>query len=429
MSTAKKLRVLVVGSGGREHALVKACLASPMVSEVIAAPGNGGMALEVNCARIDVMDNKALLKLVQEQAIQFVIIGPEAPLANGAADVLREAGIPVYGPGKEGALFEASKNHTKDFLLRHGIPTAQGQRFTDSSAACAWLETNAAWPIVIKADGLAAGKGVVICEDLKTAQATAKEMLDEGVFGDSGSEILIEEFMAGEEASVMLMVSAENYALLPFSQDHKRAFDGDQGPNTGGMGAYAPAAVVTPEIRQQVEERIIRPTLSSMAKEGIDYRGTLYIGIMLTDAGPKVVEFNVRFGDPECQVLLPLCKTDPVEIMYACANGELQPDALEVEDGYAAVIVLAAGGYPGKYKKGELVSLPASTPSSTAIIHAGTQRLDTGQIVTNGGRVLGLVGQASTLKAAVERAYALTETVRFGSCQYRKDIAHRQLAR
>lgn len=429
MPEKKSLRVLVLGSGGREHALVKACLASDLVADTVAAPGNGGMALEVPCHAVDIEDNAAVVALAQQLGVNFVIVGPEVPLANGVVDALEEAGIPAYGPRRDGARLEASKAFTKDFLLKYGIPTAAAKAFRETGPALDYIRGQGTFPVVIKADGLAAGKGVLICNNESESEKAVRSILDEGVFGESGQELLVEEFMSGEEASVMAMVSGEQYVLLPFSQDHKRAYDADAGPNTGGMGAYAPAAVVTPQMRARVEEKIVRPTLAGLRAEGIDYRGTLYIGIMLTREGPKVVEFNVRFGDPECQVLLPLCRTDPVQLMYNCAEGTLVPGEVEIEDAYAMVVVLAAGGYPDKYKKGEIITLPASTPAGTSIVHAGTKRLDTGEVVTAGGRVLGVVAKANTLREAAERAYGLTELVRFGSCRYRRDIGHRQLAR
>ncbi|KAF0095144.1 MAG: phosphoribosylamine--glycine ligase [Puniceicoccaceae bacterium 5H] len=427
---ASQWKVLVIGSGGREHALVKACLASPRVEKVVAAPGNAGMALEVECRPVDMEDALSVVALAMKTSADLVIVGPEAPLAAGVADTLRETGFAVYGPNKNGALLEASKAYCKEVLARYDIPTAAYARFDDADAARDYLAT-ASFPLVVKASGLAAGKGVIICEDKAQAEAAIQEMMVDAVFGDSGREIVIEEFLRGEEASMMVMVSGEKYVCLPVSQDHKRLGEGDTGPNTGGMGAYAPAAVVTPELQKQIEETIIRPTLAGLVQEGIDYRGTLYIGLMLTEQGPKVLEFNVRFGDPECQVLLPLCETDPVELMMACANGTLEPEQVKIKDAYAMIVVHAAEGYPASYPKGDAIELPASDalPPEAHIIHAGVKLNAEGQIVTNGGRVLGVVAQGKSLQAAAELAYEVSAKVRWDHQFYRKDIAWRQLER
>src|SRR6478609_6735784 len=323
--SAKSLKVLVIGSGGREHALVRACKSSPLVASVAAAPGNGGMETECPCHALDVANAPATVALAKSLGVNFVIVGPEVPLALGAADALEDAGFTVYGPRKAGAMLEASKVFTKDFLVRYKIPTAKGAKFTKASDALEYLR-NEKYPTVIKASGLAAGKGVVIPQNFAEAATAIREMMDEKIFGASGDEVLVEEFMEGEEASIMVMVCGEKYVILPPSQDHKRAFDGDTGPNTGGMGAYTPTGVVTDEIDRRVRTEIVEPTLRGLKADGIDYRGTLYVGIMVTTEGPKVVEFNVRFGDPECQILLPMLKSDPVALMHACATGTLEPE-------------------------------------------------------------------------------------------------------
>ncbi|MDP0500951.1 MAG: phosphoribosylamine--glycine ligase [Verrucomicrobiota bacterium JB022] len=427
---ASQWNVLVIGSGGREHALVKACLASPRVANVVAAPGNAGMALEAECRPVDAEDAASVLALAAQMKADLVIVGPEAPLAVGVGDALRAAGFNVYGPDKDGATLEASKVYCKEILARYEIPTAAYAQFTDPEAARDYLAT-ASFPLVVKASGLAAGKGVVICEERSQAEAAIQDMMVEAIFGDSGREVVIEEFLRGEEASMMVMVSGEKFVCLPVSQDHKRAGEGDTGPNTGGMGAYAPAAVVTPELQKQIEETIIRPTLAGLVNEGIDYRGTLYIGLMLTEQGPKVLEFNVRFGDPECQVLLPLCETDPVELMMACADGTLQPEQVKIKDAYAMIVVHAAAGYPGSYPKGDEISLPApeALPPQAHIIHAGVRANAEGHLVTNGGRVLGVVAQGPTLQAAADLAYQVSAEVSWKHHYYRKDIAWRQLQR
>ncbi len=428
MPTLKK--VLVIGSGAREHALVQACLKSLRVQAVVAAPGNGGMAQEVPCLPLDVENVPQIVELAKSQGADFVVVGPEVPLSLGAVDALETAGIPAYGPQKAGARLEASKTFTKDFLLKYKIPTAFGEKFTDVKSALDFLKTQS-FPIVIKASGLAAGKGVVIPQNFDEAEQAVREMLEQKIFGDSGAEILIEEFMDGEEASIMLMVSGTDFVELSPSQDHKRVGDGDTGPNTGGMGAYAPAAVVTPEINEQVLERIVKPTLAGLKQEGIDYRGTLYVGIMITAQGPKVVEFNVRFGDPECEILLPLLETDVVQLMWDCAHGTLQPETVRFKNGYAVIVVLAAKGYPGAYAKGEKITLPfpCKEESGVQILHAGTKLNEHGDLLTNGGRVLGVVAQAPTLPEAVKKAYETAELIHFDSKYLRTDIAHRELKR
>lgn len=424
----KSLRVLIIGSGGREHALLRACKASPLVAAVSVAPGNGGMEQEAVCYPLNVSDVPAIVALAKKLDANFVVIGPEVPLSVGVVDELEAAGIPAYGPTKAGARLEASKNFTKEFLVRHAIPTAAGRRFTSSEEAVEFL-TSQKFPIVIKADGLASGKGVIIAEDFDQACTAVYEMLDAHRFGKSGAEILIEEFMEGEEASIMLMVSEDRYVMLPPSQDHKRVGENDTGPNTGGMGAYAPAPVVTPEVSRRVIAEIVEPTLEGLQKDGIRYRGTLYIGIMVTAEGPKVVEFNVRFGDPECQVLLPLLKTDPVAVMYACATGTLDPSAVKFNDGSNIIVVLAAEGYPGTPRKGDVISLPARVPAGTSIIHSGTAREDNGSITTAGGRVLGVTARGATLAEAAKNAYALIGQIHFDGMHYRRDIGARQLRR
>lgn len=428
MVSNKSLRVLIIGSGGREHALLRACKASPLVAAVSVAPGNGGMEQEAVCYPLNVSDSAAIVALAKKLDANFVIIGPEVPLSVGVVDALEAAGIPAYGPVKAGAKLEASKNFTKEFLVRHNIPTAIGKRFTSSEEAVEYLSSQK-FPIVIKADGLASGKGVIIAEDFDQACTAVYDMLDSGCFGKSGSEILIEEFMEGEEASIMLMVCEDRYVMLPASQDHKRVGEGDTGLNTGGMGAYAPAPVVTPEVERRVVSEIVEPTLKGLVEDGIRYRGTLYVGIMITAEGPKVVEFNVRFGDPECQVLLPLLKTDPVEVMYACATGTLDPTVVEFHKGSNIIVVLAAEGYPGTPRKGDVISLPTRIPAGTGIIHSGTVREDNGTITTAGGRVLGVTARGENLSEAAARAYELVSQIHFEGMHYRRDIGARQLKR
>lgn len=428
MAPPDKIDVLILGSGGREHALLKACLRSPRVGQVRVAPGNGGMALEAECLEVDINSGAAVLDLVRRTGTQFVIVGPEVPLAHGVVDVLEAEGVKAYGPLQAGARLEASKAFSKDFLFRHKIPTAAAETFRSLEPSLAYVRQQPV-PIVIKASGLAAGKGVVIAMNHAEAEAALRDMMEAKVFGSSGDEVVIEEFMQGEEASIMLMVCGEEYLMLPPSQDHKRVGEGDTGLNTGGMGAYAPTTVVTPEVERRLREEIIVPTLRGLKADGIDYRGTLYVGIMVTSIGPRVVEFNVRFGDPECQVLLPSLETDPVEIMEAIAAGTFRSASVRLRPGSTIIVVLAAGGYPGEIRKGDVITLPLQLPAGVDIVHGGTRRLPDGQVVTSGGRVLGVVAHGATLAEAAQKAYAVVPQIHFKGCHYRRDIGYRQLRR
>ena len=428
MSELPTLNILVIGSGGREHALVQKCLESPLASKVIAAPGNGGMASEVECFDVSVEDIPALVQLAQDQEIGLVVVGPEVPLSLGLVDALEQVGIPAYGPNQAGAQLESSKAFCKDFFARHSIPTAAYGTFTESEAALAYLEEHPA-PIVIKASGLAAGKGVIMAETQEEAIAAVKDMLEGDAFGSSGKEIVIEETLYGEEASIHVIASGEDFVCLPPSQDHKRAGEGDTGLNTGGMGAYTPTSKVTAEMQAEIEEQVIKPTLAGLKADGIDYRGTLYAGLMLTDKGVKVLEYNVRFGDPETQVLLPMVADDLVPVLLAAAKGEALPAQLQFRDGAAIVIVLAAGGYPGSYAKGNSITFPGSLPSGSAVVHAGTTRDTDGTIRTSGGRVLGVSGQASSLQEAAALAYSVCDQIDFEEKYLRRDIGHRELNR
>jgi phosphoribosylamine--glycine ligase len=428
MSDTSKLSILVVGSGGREHALVQMCLKSPLTERVIAAPGNGGMASEVACFNVAVENTEALVTLAQDNAIGLVIVGPEVPLSLGLVDALNAVGIPAYGPNAQGAQLESSKVFCKDFFARHNIPTAAYGSFTQVAPALEYLKTHPA-PIVIKASGLAAGKGVIMAETQDEAIAAVKDMLEGNAFGDSGHEIVIEETLYGEEASIHAIVSGDDFVCLPPSQDHKRAGEGDTGLNTGGMGAYTPTSRVTPQMQAEIEAQVIRPTLDGFKADGIKFRGTLYAGLMLTPNGVKVLEYNVRFGDPETQVLLPMLADDLVPVLLASAKGEALPAKLNFHPGAAIVIVLAAGGYPGNYPKGDIITLPQSSPEHTAIVHAGTARSEDGTITTNGGRVLGVSGQAGSLQAAADLAYGVCDQIDFQGKYLRRDIGHKELNR
>ena len=428
MATQGKLEVLILGSGGREHSLLKACLRSPRVAKVRVAPGNGGMALEAECLEVDAANPAAVLALVRQTGSNFVIVGPEVPLAAGVVDALEAAGVPAYGPLAAGARLEASKAFSKDFMVRHKVPTASSETFRQLEPALAYVRRQSV-PIVIKASGLAAGKGVVIATTHAEAEAALRDMMQAKIFGASGDEVVIEEFMQGEEASIMLMVCGEEYLMLPPSQDHKRVGEGDTGLNTGGMGAYAPTTVVTPEVERRLREEIIVPTLRGLKADGIDYRGTLYVGIMVTATGPRVVEYNVRFGDPECQVLMPSLETDPVQIMEDIALGRFRSASVKLRPGATIIIVLAAGGYPGEIRKGDVITLPVNLPAGVDIVHGGTNRQADGRVVTAGGRVLGVVAHGATLQEAAQRAYSVVPQVKFKGSHYRRDIGYRQLRR
>ncbi len=420
--------ILVVGSGGREHALVQAFAASPARPRVLCAPGNAGIAADADCFPVKADDVAGLVELALREKAEFVVVGPEAPLSLGLADRLAGAGIPVYGPSAKGARLEASKTFTKRLLIKHGIPTADAAFFGETAAALDYLRSRRT-PIVVKADGLAAGKGVVVAKTLKEAEAAVKGMIEGGKFGTGGRQILIEDCLEGEETSILVVVSGWEYVILPTSQDHKRIGDGDKGPNTGGMGAYSPAEVVTPALMEAIERTIVRPSVAAIASEGIDFCGTLFIGIMLTAQGPKVLEFNTRFGDPETQAVLPRLATDPLDLLWAAAKGALGGYRIKVRPGYAICVVLSAMGYPEYYPTGDAIEIPLVLPADVAVLHAGTARDAAGRLVTAGGRVLGVTAVAGSLAEAAARAYRTCESIHFASKYYRRDIGARQLRR
>ena len=428
MNERKNLKVLVIGSGGREHTLAKICAQSPLVQEVLVAPGNGGMNQEFRSLSVSVEDNEKIVQTARDEAVDLVVIGPEVPLCNGVVDELKKADILAYGPDAKCARLEGSKAFTKDFLARYNIPTAEYGNFTEVDPAIEYLQT-CSLPVVVKASGLAAGKGVIICQSKREAETEVRNMLSGNSFGTSGNEVVIEEFLEGEEASLHLICSGQEYVALPISQDHKKVGEGDTGPNTGGMGAYAPTSLVSDAMLREYEETIVQPTLSGLKSEGMDFRGTLYIGLMLTKSGPKVLEFNVRFGDPETQVILPLVDQDLIPIIIASAKGDSLPKKLEIKNEYAMVVVLASKGYPASYPKGEKLTSPSTLPSSSILIHAGTTTSQDGEVVTSGGRVLGAVGIGCSLDDAKNAAYLLCDAVNFSSKYYRKDIGHREFAR
>lgn len=419
------MNILVIGSGGREHALYWKLSESPQTEQIYAIPGNPGMGTS---AAIALDDHAAILRFVKEHEIGLVVVGPEVPLMNGLVDELEAAGIRAFGPRANAAEIEGSKSFAKDLMKKYGIPTARYEVFTAAEPARAYIRQEGA-PIVVKADGLAAGKGVIVAMTEQEALDAVDAIMEDHSFGDAGARVVIEEFMEGEEASLLAFTDGTTIRPMISAQDHKRAYDGDRGPNTGGMGTYAPAPVMTPEMTERAVEEILKPTIAAMAKEGRVYRGCLYLGLMVTADGPKVVEFNARFGDPETQVVLPLLDSDLVAIMCACADGTLADVPIRWKDGAAVCVVLASGGYPGHYEKGqEIHGLADAEAMGALVFHAGTAMKD-GKLVTNGGRVLGVVGRGADISSAVDAAYAAATKISFKDAYYRKDIAHRALER
>ncbi|HYM29931.1 MAG TPA: phosphoribosylamine--glycine ligase [Candidatus Cybelea sp.] len=422
------MNVLVVGSGGREHALCWAIAASPLVDQLYCAPGNGGIEAVARCIDIDALDFDGLIGFCRSESIDFVVVGPESPLCAGIVDVMEAAGIKTFGPSKAAAELEGSKGFMKDLCARHGIPTAAYSRFTDAKAAKDFIRANGA-PIVVKADGLAAGKGVVVARSLSEANAAVDNMLG-GQFGKAGAQIVIEEFLDGEEVSVFALVDGSHVLPLASAQDHKRAFDGDKGPNTGGMGAYSPAPAMTPALEAEVLARIIRPTVAAMAAEGRPYKGVLYAGIMLTAAGPKIYEYNVRFGDPETQVLMPRLKSDLLPALMAARDGVLRTFDLRWREEAALCVILATKGYPGDYAKGSVIGNlePAGELPGVVIFHSGTKRLGK-QVLANGGRVLGVTAVGASIAEAQSHAYEAVDVIDWPQGFCRRDIGWRALKR
>ena len=426
------MKVLVIGNGGREHALGWKAALSPLVDTVFVAPGNAGTALEPALQNVDISptDIPALLRFAQQEKIELTIVGPEAPLVIGVVDAFREAGLTIFGPTQGAAQLEGSKAFTKDFLARHQIPTAEYQNFTEVAPALAYLREKGA-PIVIKADGLAAGKGVIVAMTLQEAEDAVQDMLAGNAFGDAGHRIVIEEFLDGEEASFIVMVDGEHVLPMATSQDHKRVGDGDTGPNTGGMGAYSPAPVVTDEIHQRTMERIIWPTVRGMAAEGNTYTGFLYAGLMIDKQGnPKVIEFNCRFGDPETQPIMLRMKSDLVALCLAACDGKLDTQTSQWDPRASLGVVMAAGGYPGDYRKGDVIhGLPEQDAADAKVFHAGTTLSADQQVVTSGGRVLCVTALGETVEQAQHGAYQLLSQINWEGCFCRKDIGYRAIAR
>jgi phosphoribosylamine--glycine ligase len=424
------MKILIIGNGGREHAIGRKLAQSPRKPTLLFAPGNPGMEELGSCFAVSADDFRGLLSLAQSQKVDLTIVGPEQPLVGGLVDLFREHGLAVFGPDKAAAALEGSKAFAKDFMARHGVPTAQYRTFRALEPAKAWLRETGA-PIVIKASGLAGGKGAVVCMTLPEAESALNSMLGpKAVFGAAGSEVVMEEFMEGEEASVFVLTDGEAFVVLPTAQDHKRIGDGDTGPNTGGMGAYAPAPLMNRELLDETARLIIKPTLDGMRREGMPYRGILYVGLMVTPRGPKVVEFNCRFGDPETQVVLPILQEDLLDLILASLDGTLASRTVAPPKEWAAVVVMASKGYPGPYETGIPISgleQVAEVPGAHAI-HAGTKRLN-GKLVTAGGRVLGMVGQGPSLQDAIRTAYAGAAKVEFAGARLRSDIGKKGLAR
>ena len=418
------MNILILGGGGREHALAWAFAQNPKCDRLWCAPGNAGIAEEAECVPLDILDGRKVLAFVRDKAIDFVMIGPEAPLAEGVADLLRDAGVTTFGPGREAAQLEASKAFTKEICAACGAPTAASQTFTDPQAAQAYVAREGA-PIVVKADGLAAGKGVTVAATTAEAQAALDAIFAEG----PGARVVIEEFMTGEEASLFVLADGEECLVLGTAQDHKRAFDGDEGPNTGGMGAYSPAPVMSDEMCRRTLAEIVQPTVDGMAKEGIPYRGVLYAGLMIGAEGPKLIEYNVRFGDPECQVLMMRLKSDILELMLAASRGTLDQVSALWRDEVALTVVMAAAGYPGDYEKGSrILGLEAAENEAVTVFHAGTERR-AGDIVASGGRVLNVTARGTNVEEARARAYAAIDRIDWPQGFCRRDIGWRALDR
>jgi phosphoribosylamine--glycine ligase len=420
------MNILILGSGGREHSLAWAVLQNPKCDKLVVAPGNAGIAQIADCASIDINDGGTVVEFAERNNIDFVVVGPEAPLAAGVADRLREAGILVFGPSKAAAALEASKAFTKEICDACGAPTAAYGHFTDAVAAKEYVRAQGV-PIVVKADGLAAGKGVIIAETVAQAEAAIDDMFGGG-FGAAGAEVVIEEFMEGEEASFFVLCDGENVLPIGTAQDHKRVGDGDTGPNTGGMGAYSPAPVLTDAIAERALAEIIRPTMAEMAKRGTPYQGVLYAGLMIEDGAPRLVEYNVRFGDPECQVLMMRLGAQVLDLLLAAAEGRLEGTRVNWAEDHAMTVVLAAAGYPGDYQKGSVIGgLEAiAQDSSNMVFHAGTALRD-GKIVAVGGRVLNVTARGTTLAQAQVQAYAMVDALNWPEGFCRRDIGWRAL--
>ncbi|MCY4599550.1 MAG: phosphoribosylamine--glycine ligase [Acidobacteria bacterium] len=418
------MKLLLVGGGAREHALAWKLSGERAVRELVCGPGNAGIAGLARCVPLDVADPEAILAVAEREHVDFTVVGPELPLANGVADVFAAAGRPLFGPRKAAARLESSKVFAKRFMARHGIPTARFRVCDTPAAALAAVGGDEfGFPVVVKADGLAAGKGVTVAPDRETAEAAVRAAMVDGRFGAAGSSVVIEECLAGDEASFFVLCDGRSGLALPSAQDHKRAFDGDRGPNTGGMGAFAPSPLVSPALADRVMAEVVQPTLDGLRADGAEYRGVLYVGLMLTRDGPQVIEFNVRFGDPEAQVVLPMIETDLAPILFSAATGDLGAAAWRTAGDPHVGVVMASGGYPGKYETGHEIDglAAAEAVPGVVVFHAGS-RLQDGRIVTSGGRVLTVVGRGDTFGEARERAYRAAACISFPDKHVRTDI-------
>ena len=417
------MKILMIGSGGREHALIKKLLESPKCEKLYCAPGNGGISRDAELVNINVMDKDGMVKFAKENAIDLVFVAPDDPLADGMVDALQAAGIRAFGPNANAAIIEASKVFSKNLMKKYGIPTAKYEVFDDPDKAIAYVKAENTTPVVVKADGLALGKGVIIAQTIDDAVAAIKSIMEDKQFGDSGNNIVIEEFLTGPEVSVLAFTDGHCVKPMVSSKDHKRAYDNDEGLNTGGMGTISPNPYYTDELAEECMNTIFKPTIEAMVKEGRPFKGCLYFGLMMTPKGPKVIEYNARFGDPEAQVVLPRLKTDLVDICEAVIDERLSDLDIEWYDGAAACVVMASGGYPVSYKKGiEMFGLDENGQVDGAIIyHAGT-KFENGKFYTNGGRVLGVTAKADTLDEALEKAYAAVKKISFEGAHYRTDI-------
>lgn len=421
------MKVLVVGGGGREHALVWKLKQSPRVKEIYCAPGNAGIAREAECVNISAGDIEGLLSFARGRGVDLTVVGPEAPLAAGITDKFQAAGLKIFGPSRAAAEIESSKVLAKEIMSRYGIPTAKYAVFDNPGKASAYIKQNGA-PCVVKADGLAAGKGVIVAMDEQTALDGVRSIMVDRKFGDAGSRLVVEECLVGEEVSILAFSDGVNVVPMVSSQDHKPVFEDDRGPNTGGMGAYAPAPVYTPEVHRMTMEKIMHPVISAMRAEGRTYRGVIYAGLMVTEEGPKVLEFNVRFGDPEAQPVLSLLETDLVDIIEAVLEERLDQIKIKWKEQSSVCVVLASGGYPGSYEKGKIIYGLDDVPDDVMVFHAGTA-VKGGRIVTSGGRVLGVTATGPDISSAIKTAYAAVEKISFEGMHYRRDIGRKALAR
>lgn len=418
---------MVIGSGGREHALIRSLTQSKQVDKIYALPGNGGIAELAECVPISAMDLDAIVDFATANAVDFAVVAPDDPLVAGLVDRLESAGVPTFGPNKDAAIIEGSKSFAKDLMKRYDIPTAGYEVFTDESAALRFVGERDEFPVVIKADGLALGKGVIIAQDKAEAQSAIRQMMSENAFGSAGQTVVVEDFLTGPEVSMLVFTDGKTVRPMVSSMDHKRVYDNDEGPNTGGMGVVAPNLYYTDSVAQEVLETIIEPTVAAMAKENRPFRGCLYFGLMLTDAGPRVIEYNCRFGDPEAQAVLPLLRSDLLTIMQACRDGVLDQVEVDFSGDASCCLVLASGGYPTEYTTGASIEI-GDLSADCYVYHAGTKRTDDGDLVTAGGRVLGVTATAPTLEGAIEEAYRAISDVTFANSHFRNDIGARALA-